>query len=511
MALGFYDGFEFYQKNAGSSFAAFQGGAFGSDRAEYVKSVEDEIAALNENMNAFRGDNTPVKQLKGKTTEVLLSGTFNVNAAKNRSSNRTVVESSNEFGSVDISSNFGEDFGLKYYATGEESAKQQAKSVLQRFMEYKSRGGKDSQEKYLADRLYTNEDALNDPMYLGQVRVIPMDQLKDAKTYLKNQIHTAKAIHPEKVKRLQETLSMLQDRIKDNEGNESITISLKESEKLAALAKEGHFNAEALGITAPELLNLEMVVKKSLKAGLSAAVISLVLKVGPEIFSAIDYLVKNGEIDKEQFQKIGFAAITGASEGFINGSVAAAIMACCESGVLGEALEEVSPGIVGAIVAVTVNTMKNAYQVAVGKKSRKELSNELIRDLFVSSSAHLMGIAGQAVLKELPVVGYLVGSFVGSVVGSFVYNTGYKVTISFCTETGVTMFGLVDQDYTLPEDIIKEMDLETFDFDTFSADTFEADAFKFETFDPESIRPDTLGIKMLRRGVIGITRVGYVE
>ncbi len=422
-----------------------------------------------------------------------------------------MVEGSNEFGSVDVSSNFGKDFGLKYYATGEESAKQQAKSVFQRYMEYKSRGGKDSLEKYLADRFYTNEDVLNDPVYYGQIRVIPANQLKEAKSYLRRQIKKAKVNDPEKVKRLQETLKMLRDRIEDHEGNKSITISLKKSEKLAAIAKEGNFDAEALGITAPELLNLEMVVKKALKAGISAAVISLVLKVGPEIFSAIDYLVKNGEIDKEQFQKIGFKAITGASEGFINGSVAAAITACCESGILGEALKEVTPGVVGAIVAVTMNTMKNAYQVAIGKKSRTELSNELIRDLFVSFSAHVMGVVGQAVLNKLPVIGYLVGSFVGSVIGSFVYHTGYKVTISFCTETGVTMFGLVDQDYKLPEDIIEEMGLETFDFDSFLPETFEADTFKFDTFDPESIHPDTLGIKMLRRGVIGITRIGYVE
>ena len=276
------------------------------------------------------------------------------------------------------------------------------------------------------------------------------------------------------------------------------------------MAKEGKFNAEDFDISAPELLNLEMVVKESLKAGVSAALISLVLKVGPEIFKSIDYLIKNGEIDGEHFKKIGFAAVTGSSEGFIRGSVAAAITACCKSGVLGEALKEVSPGVIGTIVAVTMNTMKNAYQVAIGKKTRTELSNELIRDMFVSSSALVMGYVGQIVLHKLPVVGYLVGSFVGSVVGSFVYNTGYKAAISFCTETGVTLFGLVDQDYKLPEDIIDEMGLETFDFDTFEADSFEAESFAFDTFEPDTIQPDTLGITMLRRGVIGVSKIGYV-
>ena len=32
-----------------------------------------------------------------------------------------------------------------------------------------------------------------------------------------------------------------------------------------------------------------------------------------------------------------------------------------------------------------------------------------------------------------------------------------------------------------------------------------------DTFSAESIEPDTLGIKMLRRGVIGISRIGYIN
>ena len=510
MSAGFREGYDYFHRTFGAVMGAFQGGDFGAARAAYVGTVDDEISALEESINAFFGDHTPVKQLKGDIAEFWHAGTFNVNASINESAHRAIVDRSNEFGSVDVSSNFGDSFGLKYYASGEDSAKQQAISVFQRFKVYQGKGGKDSLEKFLADRHYSSEDVLNDPVYSGQIRVIPKDQLEEATTWLKRMIATEEVRRPEQVKRYQDTLDLLRDRIADNEGNESIPLSREDAEKLAALAKEGHFDAEDFGITAPELLNLEMVVKESLKAGVSAAVISLVLKVGPEIFKSIDYLIKNGEIDGEQFKKIGFAAVTGSSEGFIRGSVSAAIMACCKSGVLGEALKEVNPGIVGTIVAVTMNTMKNAYQVAIGKKTRTELSSELIQDMFVSSSALVMGYVGQAVLHQLPVVGYLVGSFVGSIVGSFVYNTGYKAALSFCTETGVTMFGLVDQDYRLPDDIFEEMGLETIDFDSFSADSFEAETFSFESFEAESIRPDTFGIKMLRRGVIGVSKVGYV-
>jgi hypothetical protein len=506
----FEDGFRFFQHNAGDSFAAFHGADYGTGRAAYVDSVDQEISALEESINAFFGDHTPAKQLKGDIAEFWHAGTFNVNAATNESGNRAIVDRSNEFGSVDVSSNFGKDFGLKYYANAEESAKHQAISVFQRFKMYQSKGGKDSLEKFLTDRHYTAEDVLNDPVYQGQVRVIPKDQLEEATTWLKRMIATESARRPDQVKRYQDTLDLLSDCLADNDGSESIPLSREDAEKLAVLAKEGKFKAEDFDISAPELLNLELLVKESLKAGISAAVISLVLKVGPEVLRSIDYLIKNGEIDEDQFRRIGFAAITGSSEGFIRGSVAAAITACCKSGLWGETFKELNPGIVGTIVAVTMNTVKNAYQVAIGKKTRTELSNELIQDLFVSSAALAGGYAGQAVLHQLPVVGYLIGSFVGSVAGSFVYSTGYKAVISFCTETGVTLFGLVEQDYSLPDDIIAEMGIETFDYERFEPEKFEPETFTFDTFEADTFKPENIGITFLRRGVIGVSKIGYV-
>lgn len=530
MNVGFKEGYEYFQKNCGAFLASYSGGEFGTYRANNIDTVNEEISALEESINAFLGDKTPVKQLKGDIAEFWHAGTFNVNAATNESLHRTIVDRSNKFGSVDVSSNFGSEYGLKYYLNGVESAKQQAKSVFQRFKNYQNEGGKDSLEKYLADRKYTTEDVLNDPVYSGQIRVIPKEQLEEATAWLKRMIATESTRRPEQVKRYQDTLDLLRDRISDNDGNESIPLSREDAEKLAAIAKEGKFKADDYGITAPELLNAEMVVKEALKSGLSAAAISMVLKVGPELYRAIDYLIKNGEIDEERFKNVGFAAISGASEGFIRGSVAAAISTCCKAGVLGETLKEMNASVVGAAVALTMNTLKNAYQVAIGKKSRAELSAKIIQDMFVSGGALIGSIIGKSggiaigtavtpvggaavvpVVKALSVVGSLLGTFVGSVSGSFVYNVGYKTAISFCTETGITLFGLVEQDYSLPDDIIADLGLETFDFDSFETASFEPETFKFDTFSAETIEPDTLGIKMLRRGVIGISRIGYVN
>ena len=43
------------------------------------------------------------------------------------------------------------------------------------------------------------------------------------------------------------------------------------------------------------------------------------------------------------FKQVGSAAITGSSESFVRGSVAAAISACCKSGALVKPLRKLAP------------------------------------------------------------------------------------------------------------------------------------------------------------------------
>lgn len=502
-AMTFQDGYDFFQKSAGAAVGAFSG-------SDYVGSIEEEISKLTDDMSHFTGFHTDSAMLKGDIAEFWHAGTFNINAAVRGSAHRAMVDRSHDFASTDVSTNFGDKYGLKYYSSGQESAKAQATSIFQRFKEYQAGGGKDSLEKFLTDRQYDTDAVLSDPIYSGQLRLIPHDQMVEAAAWLERMIKTEAARRPEQVERYRETLQMLKDRISDNQGNESIPLSREEAERLATLAKQGKFDAQNLGLTTEELLSFESVMKDSLKAGMSAAVISLALKVAPEIINAIKYLIENGEVDEEQFKKIGFAALSGTQEGFIRGTVSSAITTCCKGGLLGEPLKEVSPGLIAIVTVLAMNTVKNAYSVARGKMSRTTLANQLVKDMIVSGASYAGGTIGQAAIP-VPVLGYLVGSLVGSLVGTFVADVGHTAVLSFCTETGITMFGLVEQDYVLPDDIIKEIGVETFDYETFEVDSFEPESFSFDTFDTESFQPDNLEIKFLRRGVIGVSRIGFIH
>lgn len=502
----FKDGYSFFEKISGSNVSAFMG-------SNYVDNVNEQIQILLNNLNQFKGYKTKTNVLKGDIAEFWHSGTFNINAAVQGSQNKTFVNRSHDFASVDISSNFGKDFGLKYYQTGTESAKQQAKSIFERFKE----SGESSLDDFLTKRGLDTDAVLNDPIYKGQVRVIPKDQLKEAVRWLEKNIIKERVNRPEQVARYQETLRMLKDKIEDGKGVESISLSREEAEKLANLAKQGKVTdntLKELGVSTEELIKYEYVLKQAFKAGITSATISMVLSVAPEIYNAIDYLIKNGELDEKQFQKIGFAALNGGCEGFLRGVISASITTACKAGLWGEAWKKIDPSVIGVVTVIAMDTMKNSFKVATGKMESRELACELIKEMFISTCSLVCGGIAQSFI-EIPVFGYMLGSFMGSVIGSFAYNVGYNAVISFCIDTGFTMFGLVEQDYTLPDYILKEIGINVFEYEKFTYKKFEPEKFTYKKFSYkkftyEKFRNNELSINFLRRGIIGVNKIGYI-
>lgn len=501
----FEEGYTFYAKQIGVQIAGFEGGI-------YVGQVEKEIEKLIHDLNAFEGFKTKPDILKGDIAEIWHAGTFNVNAVARGTANRVFVDRSHDFASADISSNFGEVFGLKYYKNGAASAKQQAKSIFERFYEYQASGGKDTLDIFLEKRGFTDDAVLHDSIYYGQIRVVPKDQLETAREWLRHKIATESVTRPEQAERYRETLARLSDHLSDKQGGGSMPLYEASAKKLATQAKEGNVTAEdlkKLGVSPDQVIRFEYLAREAFKAGLTAATISVVLNVAPEIYKAIDYLVKNGELDEKQFQRVGFAALKGGGEGFVRGTVSAAITIACKSGMLGAVMKDISPSVIGMATVLAMNTMKNAFKVACGQMTRTEVAQELIRELIVSSSALAVGTVVQALI-EIPVVGFMLGSFIGSAIGSFAYNCGYSAVMSFCVETGFTMFGLVEQDYTLPEDVLISIGMDIFQYEKFTPVPFRSNSFIPTAFKQKQFETNTLGITILRRGVIGVAQIGYV-
>ena len=259
----------------------------------------------------------------------------------------------------------------------------------------------------------------------------------------------------------------------------------------------------------------ESITVKSLQAGYSTLLISATTQLVPELFIAFDYVAKNGEVDIEHIMSLGEKGISSGAKGFLRGSISSSLKIACEEGSFGEAFKHIDPMSLGVLVALIIDTVKNSILVAAGKMTPRQMGTAFTNMLLVSGGfvlgQKLGGIIGQAFGAELPVLGYLLGSLIGSSFSVF-FELGKKNLISLCVDTGFTCFGLVEQDYSLPEYVIDKLGIETIEINHTDIERIEIPHISVEKVQFEHIEPnyETIGFVNVGRGIIGVNRVGYV-
>lgn len=451
----------------------------------YVDAVEAVIKQLEDNINNHQYRNLGIGQLQGYMLEEYGAGTFNVDAVAADSSDRASVLHSTAKDSVDIQLDSGKAYSAKSYATPEKTAKAQAR--------FSPDTGKAS--------------------YHDQGRLVPSDHLDEAKATAHREALRNQPIRSDVSEAYAETEEQLTDTIRNDEGVSSKRASRKELEDIARESKQKEFKAENHGISAESAIKPEYLLKQALKAGYTAATVTVAVQLAPEIYKAIDYLIKHGEIDVQQIKRMGSKGISAGAEGFLRGSVSSSLKIMCDAGMLGEAFKGINPTLLGTVVALVMQTVKNSILVAAGKMTTKQMGAAFVDTVVVSGGyilgAHIGGIIGQALGFELPVVGYLLGSLIGT---SFcvIYNIGKKKLISFCVDTGFTCFGLVEQNYELPEDVMDELGVETIPIPRTQIERIEVPRTQTSTTDINKTDYETIDITVLRRGVIGVNKIGYV-
>ena len=485
----------------GWDFAASMMGASTASQTghEYVGAVEAAIKELEDNINYHTYRNLGYKQLQGYMLEEWGAGTFNVDAVAAGSDVRASVLHENTLDSVDIQLSTGDAYSAKSYATPDKTVKEQA-------------------------RLNTE---LQRASYEGQGRLVPSDQLDKAKEIAKSeanqnaQTRTSEA-YDETAKKLTDKVT---HKVPDRESINSRSATRDDLENMAKDSHEQDFHADKYGVAADNAITTEYMLRQALEAGYTAAAITAVMQLAPEIFKAIDYLIKNGEMDLEQLQKSGTVVISASAEGFLRGSVASALMISCQKGAFGEIGMNISPSVLGIAVVLVMQTVKNSILVAAGRMTKKQMGEAFV-DTVVTSAGFVAGVGignviGPAIGKAVesvfgvtfgamvPVVGYLLGSLIGT---SFcvLYNVGKKRLISFCVDTGFTCFGLVEQDYELPEDALHELGVDTIPVLRTSAERTDIAGIAVQVTDVARTEYETIDIQILRRGVIGVNKVGYV-
>lgn len=460
-------------------------GAAAAMTGDYVFKVNEAISAFEKTINSSGSAKQLLPTLRGFIFEDWAAGTFNIDAVASRSKDWADVPKVNTLNSVDINLRSGMEYSAKAWKSGESSGLEQAG--------YDPITGKQR--------------------YEGMGRLVPEDQLEAAskevhKRYLKNM-----ETRPKVSEVYRETEALLTDRISNKEGVESKSISKSELDQIAKERRTSSFKASEHGVTADSSITVEYMLKEAGKAGLTAAVISAAIRTAPELVSIFGCLIRHEELEEGRVAKLGKDALSSTGTGFIRGSVTSILYTECAKGTFGEAFVKINPSLLGVIVSLVIETGWNSIQVARGKMTPLEMGDAFARSA-VTSVGYLVGAKigaaiGQAIGFAVPFFGFIVGSIMGAG-ASIAYSWTKKKVMSLCIDTGFTCFGLVEQDYSIPPEVMRRLGIPFAELEEAILSTAELETAELETASLDYAELDKIEFYMPRRGLIGVNKVGYI-
>lgn len=491
---GFKEGYSFYADSVGPAAAAQMGSL-------WVEQLSDLIGQLETDLLSFSDSGKTIDFLSGDLAEYWYADTFNIDAFLQGSSDVAEVPRSTGFATPDVRLRSGGEFQVKQYADGARSAKAQAASFLE--------ASKKPETARAASQAIADGANLHDPIYEGMKRVIPEGQTGDAVDSLSRKIAKEAQNRPEQVRRLEDTLGDLTETVSNEEGVSSKPLHRETSKELAREVKQGKLDLKSKGISPDQLVKLEHVAKSSLKTGMSAAAIAMAVKAAPVIASAVKEAALEGGVDIEQLIDGSIETAQAGTGAFLAGTITAALTEAAGSGLLGEALQDVSPGAIAMAAVLAMESLKEGFRLAKGEIGGAQFAEAIFQKTYYALIALGGGTLGQSMLP-IPVLGYLLGSLAGSLVAGITYEIGSTIFVGLCAEKGLTFFGLVKQDYTLPPHVLEEIGIEVFEYEAFSCDRPALEMFEPQAPCLASCPLERFEVDFPRRGLIAFNRIGYV-
>ena len=433
----FKKGFETAAGYFGTTVAALGG-------QTYVNSVGDAINDLQQRLANRVSTNGTVASQAGYAAEEWHAGTYNIDAVASGRNARASTPKSNGLGSADVS--VGDtNASLKYYQDAQASATQQAKNYLQKYGEYKSKTSNPKPiEEWLEDNNITIEkdSDLYYSIYQDQLRIIPADQLQEARTYLEKAIAKESGKDSPARKYVaetdKETLKNLTDRLKTADGTESVPLTKEESEALVKAARDGDLDIEKFGVSLDNSIKGSYIAKQAIKSGATAAMIETAIVIGPEIYEIIKLGIENGEIDEEQLKKAGIDGLSAAGDGFLKGSISNALVIMCQAGKLGPSFTSASPELIGTLTVLVIDAVRYGIMLGNGKITTEQYLDTMAEEVFISAGA--LGTAALiGMLFPGATLAIMLGSFVGGLVASAGYTVGKTYVLAWIEESDVDL------------------------------------------------------------------------
>jgi hypothetical protein len=256
-----------------SAFITDEAGKHVSQFTDWANVVKDTVKLANQEIGyvANTYGNNDVPSLAGFYAEAAHSGSFNINAALKDSPFRTNLEHSNELGSTDIGTNWGQEYSSKYYKYPDKSF--------------------DAQAETLKGPVHTQA------IHHGKERLIPSDQLEEAKKEAAHRIAKEELNRPQVAERLNETKDHLTARVKAPDGTESDPLKKNEADNWAREVKKGDVKEFAQ----PEQVNVMSHIKEIGEAAGTAALISVAIQSAPIVLGGLKKVMSDPKYSLSQY------------------------------------------------------------------------------------------------------------------------------------------------------------------------------------------------------------------
>ena len=267
----FDKGFEFSARHATAVPA-------GMDATSWVNSVEAAIEELYSAMNSYdhyKNSKAAQDSLKGFLAEEWAFGTANVDAAVKRVDAKGIRLDSHDLGSADVA--WGADqYQLKFLTDPKNIARKLATTLRDSYNGRPKRYADLSFDEWAVEKGFAGKTP-DDLLYGDMGGLIPSDKLEAAKQYTLIRIERAKGRGlDEEVRRWTKVRDNLTDRIKTPEGVEGRPATNEEMRRKAIdVSSKKKLDPADDGMTTSQLIAASDIVKQSLKAGGTAAALSV--------------------------------------------------------------------------------------------------------------------------------------------------------------------------------------------------------------------------------------------
>jgi hypothetical protein len=361
--------------------------------------------------------------------------------------------------------------------------------------------------KYRKNDLLTAKD-ISRPKYMNSEKVVPSDQIG---TIPETAINRAERIlskprNPEQlndVEYLLDTSKRAKDHIEIN-GVTSEKLSNKKASNLAEDLRDGEkFDADKYNLNSESFVTWSDIFRQSGEAAINAVLLSAALSTVPIVWNIINEYFKKENIDTKTITESSVLFLNNTANAGLRGGIAAGLTAAFKSGLLGKNVKNISPSAIGVATTMTINVIGYSLQMHYGKISKQEFTNNCIRDTFILSCSIGGASLGQLIIP-IPMLGALIGNLLGATLGAVVHKGVNNVIFGLSIENGWTFFGLVEQNYEVPDYILEKSGIKLL-----KLNYLKIKKTQIRTIDIKQVNYFSFEFNSLSRGVISSNVIGY--